>query len=277
MRQSLPIPSTSLVGRDLEVAAAANSLRRDDVRLLTLTGPPGIGKTRLALAAAAVLHREFVDGVHFVNLAPVSDADLVLPTIAHTMGHRPASVRPLIQELQDYLANRRVLLVLDNFEQVIAAAPAVAELLQAAQGVKILVTSRELLRIAAEHNFPVPPLPLPPVLADQGAPRTLAVLPPERLSGYAAVKLFVARAAALHPGFVLTPDNALIVAGICCRLDGVPLAIELAAAHVRHIPASEIYARLANPLQILTGGTTRLAAAPAYPAQHDRMELQLFG
>ena len=101
-------------------------------------------------------------------------------------------MRPLIQELQDYLANRRVLLALDNFEQVIAAAPAVAELLQAAQGVKILVTSRELLRIAAEHNFPVPPLPLPPVLADQGAPRTLAVLPPERLSGYAAVKLFVA-------------------------------------------------------------------------------------
>ena len=175
--------------------------------------------------------------------------NLVLPTIAHTMGHRSASARPLIQELQDYLANRRVLLVLDNFEQVIEAAPAVAELLQAAQGVKILVTSRELLRIAAEHNFPVPPLSLPPVLADQGAPRTLAVLPPERLGGYAAVQLFVARAAALQPDFVLTPDNALIVAGICCRLDGLPLAIELAAARVRHIPASEIYMRLSNPLQ----------------------------
>ncbi|MFN8464080.1 MAG: LuxR C-terminal-related transcriptional regulator [Caldilineaceae bacterium] len=258
MRQSLPIPSTSLVGRDLELAATATSMRREDVRLLTLTGPPGIGKTRLALAAAAVLHREFVDGVYFVNLAPVSDADLVLPTIAHTIGHRPASARPLIQELQDYLANRRVLLVLDNFEQVVAAAPAIAELLEAAQGVKILVTSRELLRIAAEHNFPVPPLPLPPVLADQGTPRTLAVLPPERLSGYAAVQLFVARAVALHPDFVLTPDNALIVAGICCRLDGLPLAIELAAARVRHISVSEIYARLTNPLQILTDGTRDL-------------------
>ncbi len=155
---TLPIPSTPLVGRDQEVAAAANTLQRADVRLLTLTGPPGIGKTRLALAAAAALHGEFVDGVYFVNLAPVSDANLVLPTIAQSMGHRSASARPLIQELYDYLANRRVLLVLDNFEQVIEAAPAVAELLQAAQPVKILVTSRELLRIAAEHNFPVPPL-----------------------------------------------------------------------------------------------------------------------
>ncbi len=258
MRQSLPIPSTPLVGREQEIAAAVNSLQRADVRLLTFTGPPGIGKTRLALATAAALHKEFVDGVYFVNLAPVSDANLVLPTIAHTMGHRPVAARPPVEELQDYLAGRRLLLVLDNFEQVIEAAPAVAELLQAAQGVKFLVTSRELLRIAAEHNFPVPPLSLPPVLTDQGAPRTLAVLPPERLSSYAAVQLFVARTVALRPDFVLTPENALIVAGICCRLDGLPLAIELAAARVRHIPASEIYARLSNPLQILTDGTRDL-------------------
>jgi predicted ATPase/DNA-binding CsgD family transcriptional regulator len=258
MRQSLPIPSTSLVGRDLEVAAAANTLQRTDVRLLTLTGPPGIGKTRLVLAVANTLCKEFTHGVYFVDLAPVSDANLVVPTIAQTLGPRPVSARPVIQELQDHLARGSVLLVLDNFEQVINAAPAVAELLQAAQGVKILVTSRELLRIAAEHNFPVPPLSLPPVLADQGAPRTLAVLPPNRLGGYAAVQLFVARAAALQPDFVLTPDNALIVAAICCRLDGLPLAIELAAARVRHIPASEIYMRLSNPLRILTDGTRDL-------------------
>ena len=151
---TLPIPSTPLVGRDQEVAAAANTLQRADVRLLTLTGPPGIGKTRLALAAVASLHTEFVDGVYFVNLAPVSDANLVLPTIAHAIGHRSASDRPLIQELYAYLANRRVLLVLDNFEQVIEAGPAVAELLQAAQPVKILVTSRELLRIAEEKKSP---------------------------------------------------------------------------------------------------------------------------
>ncbi len=175
--QSLPNPSTPLVGRDQEVTAAGDLLRRTHVRLLTLTGPPGIGKTRLALAVAAALQDEFVDGVFFVNLAPVGDANLVLPTIAHTMGHRPASARPLVQELQDYLAGRRVLLVLDNFEQVIEAAPAVAELLLAVQPVKIVVTSRELLRISAEHNYPVPPLPLPPVLADQGAPRTLALRP----------------------------------------------------------------------------------------------------
>ena len=258
MRQNLPIPSTPLVGREQEVAAAIKILQHADVRLLTLTGPPGIGKTRVALAVAAALHKEFAEGIYFVNLAPVSDANLVMPTIAQAMGHRPVSTRPLMQELQDHLAGRRVLLILDNFEQVIAAAPAIAELLQAAQPVKFLVTSRELLRIAAEHNFPVPPLTLPPVLADQGVPRTLAVLPPERLGGYAAVQLFVARAAALHPDFVLTPDNALIVAGICCRLDGLPLAIELAAARVRHIAVSEIYARLSTQLQILTGGTRDL-------------------
>ena len=128
MRQNLPIPSTPLVGREQEVAAAIKILQHADVRLLTLTGPPGIGKTRVALAVAAALHKEFAEGIYFVNLAPVSDANLVMPTIAQAMGHRPVSTRPLMQELQDHLAGRRVLLVLDNFEQVIAAAPALAEL-----------------------------------------------------------------------------------------------------------------------------------------------------
>ena len=132
------------------------------------------------------------------------------------------------------------------------------DLLQGTLHLKVLVTSRELLRVSGEHNFPVPPLPLPPVLTAQGAPRTLASLPPERLSDYEAVQLFVQRAVALQPDFTLTPDNALIVAGICCRLDGLPLAIELAAARVRHLPPQEIYDRLENRLHVLTQGARDL-------------------
>ena len=206
---NLPVPPTPLVGREHEVAAASQLLRREDVRLLTLTGPPGIGKTRLAVAIANELLAEFAHGVYFIDLAPVADASLVLPTIAHTLGFRQVTDHPLLGELKHFLSSQRVLLVLDNFEQVVQAAPALSELLQATLRIKLLVTSRELLRVSGEHNFPVPPLPLPPVLADQGAPRTLASLPPERLGEYDAVRLFVQRAVALQPGFALTPDNAL--------------------------------------------------------------------
>ncbi len=222
--------------------------------MLTLTGAPGIGKTRLAIAVANTLFAEFGHGVYFIDLASVTDASLVLPTAAHTLGLRQLTDHPLVEVLKDFLSNKRVLLVMDNFEQVVQAAPILIELLQAVLHVKILITSRELLRVSGEHNFPVPPLPLPPVLADQGAPRTLALLTPERLSEYDAVQLFVQRAVALQPDFALTPDNALIVAGICCRLDGLPLAIELAAARVRHIPPHDIYERLENRLHILNHG-----------------------
>jgi non-specific serine/threonine protein kinase len=255
---NLPVPPTPLIGRRNEVAAAADLLRREDVRFVTLTGPPGIGKTRLAIEVARRLIADFAHGVYFINLAPITDTHLVLPTVAHMLGLSQATDHPPIEELQDFLANRRMLLVLDNFEQVIQAAPALTDLLQATLHLKILVTSRELLRISGEHNFPVPPLPLPPVLADQGAPRTLALLPPERLSDYDAVQLFIQRAVAWQPDFALTPDNALIVAGITCRLDGLPLAIELAAARIRHIPPQEIYDRLENRLSILTGGARDL-------------------
>ena len=255
---NLPVPPTPLIGRQNEVATAANLLRREDVRFVTLTGPPGIGKTRLSIEIAKRLITDFAHGVYFINLAPIADAQLVVPTIAHALGLRQITDQPLIEELKDFLASKRVLLVLDNFEQVIQAAPALIDLLQAALYLKVLVTSRELLRVSGEHNFPVPPLPLPPVLADQSAPRALASLPPERLGDYDAVQLFVQRAAALQPDFALTPENALIVAGITCRLDGLPLGIELAAARIRHLLPQEIYDRLENRLHLLTGGARDL-------------------
>lgn len=255
---NLPIPPTPLIGRQTEAAAAAALLRREEVRFLTLTGPPGVGKTRLAIEIANRLLTRFPDGIYFINLAPITESQLVMPTIAHEVGLRQLTDRPHIQDLNDFLANKRVLLVLDNFEQVIEAAPALVDLLQAAGHIKLLVTSRELLRVSSEYNYPVRPLPLPPVLADQTTPRALASLSPERLSDYEAVQLFVQRAAALQPDFALTLDNALIVAGICCRLDGLPLAIELAAARIRHLPPQEIYDRLANRLHLLTSGARDL-------------------
>lgn len=255
---NLPLPPTPFIGRQNEVAAATELLLRGEVRFLTLTGPPGIGKTRLAIEIANRLLTKFADGIYFVNLAPIAESHLVLPTIAHTLSLRQGKDRPLIAELKDLLVNRRVLLLLDNFEQVIQAAPALTELLQATLHLKILVTSRELLRVSGEHIFPVPTLPLPPVLVDQQVPRVWASLPPERLSDYEAVKLFMQCAVALQPDLALTPDNALIVAGICCRLDGLPLAIELAAARIRHLPPQEIYDRLEHRLDLLTSGARDL-------------------
>jgi predicted ATPase/DNA-binding CsgD family transcriptional regulator len=212
--------------------------------LLTLTGPAGTGKTRLALALGVSLQDEFADGVHFVDLAPIRESTLVASAIAQTLGVRDAGDQPLRETLLLYVQPRQLMLVLDNFEQVIAASPLVAELLSRSPGLKILVTSRERLHLSWEHEWPVPPLELPPSGAADHA----------LIAESAAVTLFVERARSLKPDFLLTPDNAGLVKDICIRLEGLPLAIELAAAATKLLPLAAIQARLNQRLLLLTGG-----------------------
>jgi predicted ATPase/DNA-binding CsgD family transcriptional regulator len=241
----LPAPGTRLIGREGEVAAARARMLLPEVRLLTFTGPGGTGKTRLAIAVATGLTDRFADGVHFVDLSPIHDGALVHAAIAQTLGIRDAGDQPLLDTLRLYLEPRDLLLVLDNFEQVSAAAALVSDLLAACPAVKIAVTSREPLHLSWEHVWPVPPLALPPstTAADHDLIRKSS-----------AVALFVERARATKPDFALTDDNARIVAGICGRLDGLPLAIELAAARVPLLPLAAIHARLQQRLSLLTGG-----------------------
>jgi len=221
---------------------------REGVRLVTLTGPGGVGKSRLMVEAARRLGPGFADGVRFVELAAVSAADLVAPAIAAGLG-LSTSAGQLTADLECYLRARRLLLALDNFEQVIGAAPLLGGLLAAAPGLVVLVTSRAVLRISGEHECPVPPLPVPPAGA---APD------PEELRRYASVALFAERAHAADPGFELTGGNAAAVAEICRRLDGLPLALELAAARVRLLPPQALASRLDERFGLLTGGARDL-------------------
>ena len=245
---ALPVPATPLLGREQEAAEIDDVVAREGVRLVTLTGPGGVGKTRLMMEAARRLGPGFADGVRFVELAAVSAADLVAPAIAAGLGLN-TSAGQLTADLEAYLRPRRLLLALDNFEQVIGAAPLLAGLLAVAPGLVVLATSRAVLRLSGEHEFAVPPLPVPPVGAD---------LDPGQLRRYASVSLFTERAHAAALDFELTSGNAAAVAEICRRLDGLPLAIELAAARVRLLPPPALLSRLDHRFSLLTGGARDL-------------------
>ena len=249
--QVLPAAVTPLVGREHEVEAARDLVLEEGVRLVTLTGPGGVGKSRLALEVARRLGPSFADGVRFVDLGPVQSADLVAPAIASALGLR-TSGGPLIADVKAYLRPRRLVLLLDNFEQVAAAAPLVAELLAAAAGLVVLVTSRTMLRLSGEHEFEVAPLPTPP--AGTAAGRKPSGLQLADLQSYASVRLFVERAHAVAPSFELTSENAEAVAEICRRLDGLPLAIELAAARSRLLAPQALLARVGNRMALTGGG-----------------------
>ncbi len=245
----LPVPPTRLIGREPEVAAVTQLLAQDDIRLVTLTGVGGTGKTRLALAVAADVRDQYPDGVYFVDLSPLTDSTLVMPTIAATLGVREVVGEPLSQTLAGFLADKQLLLLLDNCEHVAAAAPDLATLLASSPQLAVLATSRGALRIRGEREVPLPPLPLP--ASDH--------LPPlEELARVPAVALFVDLAAASQPDFALTADNAAAVVGICRRLDGLPLAIELAAARIKVLPPAALLARLDQRLPLLTGGSRDL-------------------
>jgi predicted ATPase/class 3 adenylate cyclase len=246
---NLPLQPTPLVGREREVAEIADRARSEEARLLTLTGPGGMGKTRLALQAAADLLEEFEDGVFFVVLATITDPELVAFTIAVSLGVKESGDQPLEEGLKAYLREKNLLLVLDNFEQVLEGASLVGELLGTCPKLKILATSRIPLRLYGEQEYPVPPLALPD-------PR---VLPPvEVLTQYEAVRLFVERARAVKADFFVTNENAPAVAEICARLDGLPLAIELAATRIRILPPQKMLERLSNRLKLLKGGARDL-------------------
>jgi predicted ATPase/class 3 adenylate cyclase/Tfp pilus assembly protein PilF len=248
-RNNLPLQPTPLIGREKEVAQVCTLLRHEETRLLTLTGPGGTGKTRLALQAAADFLDDFPDGTFFVPLATLSESELFFSALAETLGVKETGEQSLDESLKDYLSERRLLLLLDNFEQVLGAASAVTELLAAAQGLKVLATSRAPLGLYGEHEFPVPPLTLP----DLRHPPSL-----ERLTQYEAVELFVERAQAVKPDFKVTNESAPAVAEICVRLDGLPLAIELAAARIKMLPPKAMLQRLSSRLKLLTGGARDL-------------------
>lgn len=244
-RLSLPASPTPLVGRVWELANLQQLLTGDTARLITLVGPGGTGKTRLALAAVARCARLFVDGALFVSLASASSADEVVPAIARATGLREMGSTSLTKQLHAYLAERALLLVLDNFEHLLPAVHHVAGILSAAPRVVVLATSRAPLRLAGEQEFPVPPL---------AVPTREPLPPPEHLEQFAAIALFVARVRALQPDFTLDAERAPLVTAICRQLDGLPLAIELAVARLRLFTLSELRDRLAQPLELLNRG-----------------------
>ena len=240
---NLPIQPTPFIGREKVVDNIQQQLLRQEVRLLTLTGPGGVGKTRLGLQVAAEASDQFKDGTWFVSLAPLSDPDLVISTIAETLSIREVAGQSQLEHLKAFLREKHILLLLDNFEHVVSAATQVSELLGACPRLTVLVTSREALHVRAEREFPVPVLALPD---------TKHLPDPVALSQYEAVALFIERAQAVKPDFQVTNANAPAVAEICAHLDGLPLAIELAAARTRLLPPQALLSRLGQRLQLLT-------------------------
>ena len=249
---NLSVLINPLIGRDAEVAAVKKLLLHDDVRLVTLTGPGGTGKSSLSLRLAREFLDDFPHGVFFIALTSINDPALVAPSMAQVLGIKEERGVPLMDSLKEFFRGKKILIVLDNFEQVISAAPLITDLMSSSPELEFLVTSRAALHLRGEYEFPVTPLSLPP------DPTRLPPL--TELTQYSAIALFASRAQALKPDFVLNEDNASAVAEICVRLDGLPLAIELAAARIKLLPPAAMLKRMESSLKVLTGGARDLPA-----------------
>ena len=248
---NLPMQPTPFIGRERELESASRTILGEACRVLTLTGVGGTGKTRLGLQVAANVTEQFPDGVYFVDFSAIDSPGFVLPAVARTLGMQLAGGRSALDTLRDALKEKRVLVVLDNFEQVLRGVPHVVELLSACPILKCIVTSREALHVRMESVLPVPPMSVPDL-------RTAGRIDLAHLGHYEAVSLFIERALALRPEFAATNETAPVIAEICARLDGLPLAIELAAARIPTLTPHAILDRLGNRLKLLTGGPSDL-------------------